>query len=96
MRLLKANKLWQYTDFPKTIFTTGSDYQINTVNTPYQFADLIFLTEAKSISTPCLSVITRLDSFMVPKYRESICCLHKSILFCFMKSNEMNSVFFVA
>lgn len=82
MRLFKVNMFWQYTVFPKSIFTTGSDYQINTVNTPNQFVDLIFLTEAKPISTPCLSDITTLHSSMVPKYRESIYCMHKSIWLC--------------
>lgn len=95
MRLLKVNMFWQYTAFPKSIFTTDSDYQINIVNTPYQFVDLIFLTEAKPISTPCLSDITILVSFTVPKYQGSICCMQKSILLVFVKSNEMNSVFCV-
>lgn len=95
MRLFKVNMFWQYRAFSKSIFTTGSDYQINTVNTPYQFVDLMLLTEAQPISSHCLSDITRLDSFMVPKYRGSISCKHKSVLLGFVKCNEMNSVFCV-
>lgn len=42
MRLFKGNMFWQYTAFPKSVFTSGSDYQINTVNTAFQFVDLLF------------------------------------------------------